>query len=244
MPEVKRILIVGGVAGGASAAARLRRLDEDAEIVIFERGENISFANCGMPYHIGGTIADRKRLLVQTPEAMHKRFRIDVRTRNEVTAIDRLARQVTVRDLATGKQSPERYDALLLSPGAEPVRPPIPGADSKLVFTLRSMADMDAIKHVVDAGKQPASAVVIGGGYIGLEMTEALRQRGIAVSLVELARQVFTPADPEMVAPVHDELRRHGVDLRLGVSVDAIREKDGRLSLSLCDGQVIEVGEE
>ncbi len=241
MPESKRVLIVGGVAGGASTAARLRRLSEDAEIVIFERGENISFANCGMPYHIGGTIADRKRLLVQTPEAMRKRFGIDVRTRSEVTAIDRQGRQVTVRDLATGKETSERYDVLVLSPGAEPIRPPIPGADGKLVFTLRGMADMDAIKQAIDANK-PAHAVVVGGGYIGLEMTEALRQRNIGVTLVELARQVFIPADPEMVAPLHEELRKHGVDLRLGVSVDAIREENGRLAVTLCDGQVIEAG--
>ena len=241
MPEKKRILIVGGVAGGASAAARLRRLDEDCEIVMFERGENISFANCGMPYHIGGTIADRKRLLVQTPEAMRKRYRIDVRTRSEVIAIDRAARQVTVRNLATGQQAVERYDALILSPGAEPVRPPIPGSDSRLVFALRSLSDMDAIQKAIEQGK-PDSAVVVGGGYIGLEMAEALRQRNIGVTMVELARQAFIAADAEMVAPVHEELRRHGVDLRLGTSVTAMREEGGRLALTLCDGQVIRAG--
>ena len=149
MVSKKRVLIVGGVAGGASAAARLRRLDEHAEITLFERGEYISFANCGLPYHIGGVIAERDRLLVQTPEKMHQQYNIDVRTQSEVVGIDPAAKQVSVRDLKTDRQYTESYDALILSPGAEPIRPPIPGADSAKVFTLRNIPDMDAIKKVV-----------------------------------------------------------------------------------------------
>jgi NADPH-dependent 2,4-dienoyl-CoA reductase/sulfur reductase-like enzyme len=206
MAQRKRIVIVGGVAGGASAAARARRLSEDAEIVMFERGPYISFANCGLPYHIGGQIKDRDRLLVQTPEKMNQRFAIDVRTRSEVTGIDREKRQVTVRDLAKGREYQTGYDALILSPGAEPMRPRMPGIDSPRVFTLRSIPDMDAIKAVVD--KEGASrAVVVGGGYIGLEMAEALIERGLAVSLVELEPNVMGSVDPEMAAPLHDELR-------------------------------------
>ena len=241
MPERKRILIVGGVAGGASAATRARRLSEDAEIVLFERGEHVSFANCGMPYHIGGAIRERGRLLVQTPEGLRQRYRLDVRTRTEVVRIDRAARKVLVRNLATGEEAEEPYDALILSPGAAPIRPPIPGADHPLVFTLRTLGDMDRIKHLVDE-KKPAQAVVIGGGYIGLEMTEALRERGVGVALVELANQVFSPADPEMVAPLHQELAAKGVDLRLGASVTAIREEGGGLEVRLSTGEAIACG--
>jgi NADPH-dependent 2,4-dienoyl-CoA reductase/sulfur reductase-like enzyme/peroxiredoxin family protein/rhodanese-related sulfurtransferase/TusA-related sulfurtransferase len=241
MPERKRILIVGGVAGGASAATRARRLSEDAEIVLFERGEHVSFANCGMPYHIGGAIRERGRLLVQTPEGLRQRYRLDVRTRTEVVRIDRAARKVLVRNLATGEETQEPYDALILSPGAAPIRPPIPGADHPLVFTLRTLGDMDRIKRLVDE-KKPAQAVVIGGGYIGLEMTEALRERGVGVALVELASQVFSPADPEMVAPLHQELAAKGVDLRLGASVTAIREEGGGLEVRLSTGEAIACG--
>jgi NADPH-dependent 2,4-dienoyl-CoA reductase/sulfur reductase-like enzyme/peroxiredoxin family protein/rhodanese-related sulfurtransferase/TusA-related sulfurtransferase len=241
MSERKRIVIVGGVAGGASAAARARRLSEDAEIVLFERGPHISFANCGLPYHIGGTIAERDRLLVQTPEAMRKRFRLDVRIRSEVLRIDREARSVTVRNLETGEESTERYDVLILSPGAEPLRPPIPGADSPGVFTLRNLQDMDQINEAVGAA-EPRHAVVVGGGYIGLEMAEALRDRGLAVMLVELEKQVFVAADPEMVAPVHQQLEMHGVDLRLGTSVTAIREEEGQLNVILSTGEAVSTG--
>ena len=226
MIQRKRILIVGGVAGGASAAARARRLSEDAEIVMFERGEHISFANCGLPYYIGGTIDDRDRLLVQTPEGFHRRYRVDVRTRSEVTRIDREAKRVTVRSEATGEESFEPYDALILSPGAAPVRPPILGADSPGVFTLRNLTDTDRIKEAVDR-LGPARAVIVGGGYIGLEMAEALRHRGVGVTLVEMAKQVFIAADPEMVAPIHQQLAFHGVDLRLGTSVTAIKTGTG-----------------
>ncbi|MGE5293482.1 MAG: FAD-dependent oxidoreductase [Solirubrobacterales bacterium] len=238
MAQGKRVVIVGGVAGGASAAAKARRVSEDAEIVLFERGSDISFANCGLPYHVGGIIQDRARLLVQSPEAMRKRFVIDVRTRSEVLRIDRTKKTVLVHDIAKDRQYEQPYDVLILSPGAEPVRPPIPGANDKRVFTLRSLADMDAIKAVVDAGSAKA-AVVVGGGYIGLEMTEVLRHRGLAVSLVELEPQVMGPADPEMAAPLHEHLQLQGVDLCLGMSVTAIQDHDGQLEARLSTGRVI-----
>ena len=240
MVSKKRVLIVGGVAGGASAAARLRRLDETAEIIMFERGEYISFANCGLPYHIGGAIAERDRLLVQTPEKMNQRYNIDVRTQCEVIAIDPAAKQVSVRDLKKDRQYTESYDALILSPGADPVRPPIPGADSSRVFTLRNIPDMDAIKKVVDENKAK-HAVVIGGGYIGLEMAEALIERGVEVSLVELAPQVMGTVDPEMAAPLHQELQLHGVDLRLNDSVTKITETGEDLTVYLSDGHPLTV---
>ncbi len=217
MSEPKRIVIVGGVAGGASAAARARRLSENAEIIIFERGQYVSFANCGLPYHIGGEIEEREQLLVQTPESLHARFRIDVRVRHEVVSVEREQREVIVRNLSSGEEFRQGYDNLILSPGAEPILPPIPGVDSDCVLTLRNMADMDAVNQLL-ADKKPASAVVVGGGYIGLEMVEAFRNRGLAVTLVELADQVMSPADAEMVTPLHQELVLQGVDLRLGTS--------------------------
>jgi len=241
MSERKRIVIVGGVAGGASAAARARRLSEQAEIIMFERGEHVSFANCGLPYHIGGVIAERERLLVETAESLHRRFRIDVRTRHEVTGIDPKSRRVAFRRLDTGEQDSVAYDALILSPGAEPVRPPVPGADSPGVFTLRSLGDMDAIIGAIDE-RRPDHAVVVGGGYIGLEMAEALRGRRLGVTLVELAEQVFIAADPEMVTPIHQQLQAHGVELRLGTSVSGIQPEDGRLGVLLSTGETIRTG--
>jgi NADPH-dependent 2,4-dienoyl-CoA reductase/sulfur reductase-like enzyme/peroxiredoxin family protein/rhodanese-related sulfurtransferase/TusA-related sulfurtransferase len=241
MGQGKRIVIVGGVAGGASAAAKARRVSEDAEIVLFERGGDISFANCGLPYHVGGIIPDRTRLLVQSPQAMRKRFAVDVRTRSEVIRINRQAKTVVVHDRSKDTQYEQPYDALILSPGAEPVRPPIPGADHKRVFTLRSLADMDAIKAVVDAGSLK-SVVVVGAGYIGLEMTEVLVHRGLAVSLVELESQVMGPIDPEMATPLQEHLRMKGVDLCLGSSVTAIEESDGQLEARLSTGRAIPCG--
>jgi len=247
MGHRKRIVIVGGVAGGASAAAKARRMSEDAEIVLLERGNDISFANCGLPYHVGGIIPDRARLLVQSPQAMRQRFAVDVRTHSEVLRINRPQKTVVVHDKAKDRQYEQPYDVLILSPGAEPVRPPIPGADHKRVFTLRSLADMDAIKAVVDAGKgeksSPAlAAVVVGGGYIGLEMTEVLAHRGLAVSLVELEPQVMGPIDPEMATPLHEHLRQQGVDLCLSSSVTAIQEREGQLEVRLSTGRVIPCG--
>ncbi|MBU9888981.1 MAG: DsrE/DsrF/DrsH-like family protein [Candidatus Omnitrophica bacterium] len=236
-----RILIVGGVAGGASAAARARRLSEEAEIVLFERGEHISFANCGLPYYIGGKIADRDRLIVQSPETMRKNFRIDVRTGTEVLKIDRSQKIILTRELSTGTERKEPYDFLILSPGAEPIRPPLPGIDSKKVLTLRNLTDMDAIKNLVDRGR-PERAVVVGGGYIGLEMAEALREKQIPVTLVELTGQVMGPVDPEMAAPLHQELSLHGVDLRLGTSVKSFGEEADRLRVDLSTGESIACG--
>jgi len=271
MGQRKRIVIVGGVAGGASAAAKARRVSEDAEIVLLERGSDISFANCGLPYHVGGIIQDRARLLVQSPQAMRQRFAIDIRTRSEVIRINRQQKNVVVHDRANDKRYEQPYDALILSPGAEPVRPPISGADHKRVFTLRSLADMDAIKAVVDAGQDEEGknvrteedrkalspsdfptfspsglarerAVVVGGGYIGLEMAEVLVHRGLAVSLVELESQVMGPIDPEMATPLHEHLHLKGVDLCLGNSVTAIQERDGQLDVRLSTGRVIPCG--
>jgi NADPH-dependent 2,4-dienoyl-CoA reductase/sulfur reductase-like enzyme/peroxiredoxin family protein/TusA-related sulfurtransferase/rhodanese-related sulfurtransferase len=236
-----RIVIVGGVAGGASAAARARRLSEDAEIILIERGEHISFANCGLPYHIGGTISDRNRLLVQTPETMYQNLRIDVRTKTEVQSIDRENKEVTVRNVETGATQTITYDKLILSPGAEPMKPSIPGSDDSRVLTLRSIADMDAIIRMLDVEK-PMRSVVIGGGYIGLEMTEALRERKIDVTLVELSSQVMGPVDPEMAAPLHQQLALHSVDLRLETSVTNIVPTDNGLKVHLSTGEIVDSG--
>ena len=235
MSSHPRILIVGGVAGGASAAARARRLSEVASIVLFERGPYVSFANCGLPYHIGGVIADRSRLLVQTPESLFARFDIDVRVNTEVVAIDPAAKEVLARNLKTGQETREAYDALVLSPGAEPIRPGIPGADGGQVFTLRNMGDMDAI--LAGLPKDAAGrALVVGAGYIGLELAEQLRHRGLPVTLVEKLAHVMGVADPEMTFPLHEELERQGVDLRLGRSVAAFTREGGELAAILDDG--------
>lgn len=234
----KKIVIVGGVAGGASAAARARRLDEHAEIILLERGPDISFANCGLPYHIGGTIAEREKLLVTTPEAMRAKFNLDIRTRNEVTAIDREAKSVTIKNLETGESYTESYDALILSPGAAPFRPPITGVDHEKVMTLRNLQDMDRIKEALEGNQR---AAVIGGGYIGLEMAEALRERQIETTLIELAPQVMGPADPEMATMLHQELRLFGVNLKLETSVTSFEEAEEGITLVLSDGDRLAV---
>ncbi|MBN1476575.1 FAD-dependent oxidoreductase [Candidatus Sumerlaeota bacterium] len=210
----QRVLIVGGVAGGASCAARARRISEDAEIVVFERGPYASFANCGLPYHVGGVIAERRRLLVTKPELLRDRFRIDLRTRHEVTRINRAERTVEVRDLESGSVITERYDALVLSPGAAPLRPPLPGIDSEGIFSVRNIPDVDAINGWIET-RTAKSAVVVGGGFIGLEMAENLVHRGLSVTLVEMLDQVMPPLDPEMVSEVHTHLRERGVNLCL-----------------------------
>lgn len=199
---------------------------------MFERGDSISFANCGLPYHIGGVIVDRSRLLVQTPQSMHRRYRIDVRTKTEVVRIDRAKKAVAVKNLATGEEYAESYDALILSPGAVPVRPDIPGANLPRVFSLSSMSDMDDIKRVIDTGKS-SRAVVVGAGYIGLEITEALMARNIDVTLVELAPQVMVLLDPEMSTPVKQQLVSHGVDLCLNTSVTSITDTGNSLAIKL-----------
>jgi len=234
-----KIIIIGGVAGGASAAARARRLSESAEIILFERGEYISFANCGLPYHIGGEITDREALLVQTPEKMMRRFNIDVRTHQEVTAIDREKKEVVVKNHLTQREYRESYDKLVLSPGAKPIRPPLPGIDDDRILSLRNIPDMDAIDTLIKE-KNAKHAVVIGGGYIGLEMSEALHHRNLNVSLVELAPQVMGPIDEEMASLLHQELRLNNIDLRLGISVVRFeKENDDSVAVILSNEEKI-----
>lgn len=216
-----KILIVGGVAGGASTAARARRLSEDAEIIMFERGPFISFANCGLPYHISGEIPERDDLLVQTPESFNARFNIDVRINSEVASIDKEAKTVTVKNMLDGSEYTESYDSLLLSPGAGPIVPPIPGIKNPITHSLRNIPDMDQIMRTIEMNR-PTHATVVGGGFIGLEMMEALQHRGINTTLVELADQVMTPVDPEMAGFAHMEIKEQGVDLRLGVALQEV----------------------
>lgn len=230
-----RLLIVGGVAGGASAAARARRLSEQAEIIMFERGPDVSFANCGLPYFIGGEIADRDKLLVTTPERLQSRFRLDVRTRSNVEAIDRVARTIRVKDLVTGREYDESYDKLILATGAAPFRPPLPGMDLPGVFTLRTLQDTDHIKQRVDQGVK--QAVLLGGGFISLELAENLHRRGIATTIVEKNQQILTPFDPEMTTPIVAELARKGVSLLLGQSAEAIEQSATGLVVCLSSGQ-------
>lgn len=221
---MKKIVIVGGVAGGATAAARLRRLSEQDKIVLFEKGEYISFANCGLPYYIGEVIKERSKLLVQTIEGMSKRFRIDIRNLTEIIRINREQKTVTARNLQTGEEYEESYDVLLLSPGSKPITPPIPGIEqAAALFTLRNVPDTDRIKQYVDEAK-PKKAVVIGGGFIGVEMTENLVERGIEVTMVEKGNQVMGPIDYEMAQMVHTEMRKHGVNLIFEDGVDSFQE--------------------
>jgi len=234
-----KTVIIGGVAGGASAAARLRRLDEKAEIILFERGNYISFANCGLPYYVGGVIKKRDKLLLQTPESMKERFNVDVRVNCEVESIDRANKKVTVKDAFTGKHYEESYDKLVLSPGAMPVRPAFPGSDLAGVYTLRNMTDCDMIKEYVNAEK-PGHAVVVGGGFIGVEMVENLVHVQVKVTALELADQVLTPLDFEMACMIHLEMKNHGVDLRLKTGLSAIEKKNGKLVCTLSDGATVE----
>lgn len=220
-----RILIVGGVAGGASAATRARRLNEQAEIIIFEKGDYASFANCGLPYYIGEHIKDRAKLLVAKPKDFEEKFAIDLRLRHEVVRIDRSGKQIEVINHATGERTSEPYDQLVLSPGAEPIVPPWEGADAPNVFTLRDVGDTDRIKAFVDQNK-PKRAVVIGAGFIGIEMVECLTDRGVKVMVAELQPQIMPLLDPEMAAQMASVLREHQVDLHLGVQVDDLR-RDG-----------------
>ncbi|TRM12119.1 CoA-disulfide reductase [Lentibacillus cibarius] len=220
----KKIIIVGGVAGGSTAAARLRRLDEQAEIILLEKGPYISFANCGLPYYIGETIQDRNKLLVQTAEGMSARYNMQVRTSNEVTAIDRSAKSITVTNLETGETYQESYDELILSPGARPVVPPIQGIqEAEELFTLRSVPDTDRIKTYIDE-QHPKHAVVVGGGFIGLEMAENLRERGLDVTIIEMSSQVMGPIDYEMASIIHQHLIDKGIQLILDDGVQAFED--------------------
>ncbi|MFA5238180.1 MAG: CoA-disulfide reductase [Phycisphaerae bacterium] len=244
----RKVLIVGGVAGGASAAARLRRLDEEAEIILFERGNYISFANCGLPYYVGQVIKNRDDLLVQTPEQFKARFNIDVRINNEVTAIDRKRKELNIKDLSSGNVYVEKYDKLILSPGAEPARPPIPGIESPRIFTLRNIPNADAISKFIEERK-PKRAVVVGGGYIGLEMAENLRAQGLLVAVVEMLDQVIPVLDKEMANLLHEHLQGRSVALWLGDAVAGFRESDSKFFVDLksgmklcCDMAVLAIG--
>jgi NADPH-dependent 2,4-dienoyl-CoA reductase/sulfur reductase-like enzyme/rhodanese-related sulfurtransferase len=232
-----KLLIVGGVAGGASAAARARRLSEDAYIVMFERGPDVSFANCGLPYYIGDEITDRDKLLVATPERLHSRLNLDVRVRTQVEAIDRKAKKVRARDLATGREYEERYDKLILAPGAAPLRPPIPGIDLPGVFTLRSLGDTDRIKQAVDRGVR--QAVLLGGGFISLELAENFARRGIATTVVEKNEQVLMSFDREMTTPIAEELASQGVKLVLGQTAEAFESTSDGLLVRLQSGMCL-----
>ncbi|WP_026970264.1 FAD-dependent oxidoreductase [Aliagarivorans marinus] len=236
-----KIVIVGGVAGGASAAARARRLSEDAQIIMFERGEHVSFANCGLPYHIGGDIQDRSKLLLQTPQSFLARFNVDVRVMSEVVAIDRAAKSVTVRNQLDGTQYQESYDVLLLSPGAAPITPPIPGLDNPLTHSLRNIPDMDRIIQSLQS-RQVKHATVVGGGFIGLEMMEAFHQLGIQTTLLELGEQVMAPVDREMAGFAHHTIREQGVDLRLNTALSSVEyvAEQGQLLLSLSSNQQLQ----
>ncbi|MBR3328722.1 MAG: FAD-dependent oxidoreductase [Atopobiaceae bacterium] len=243
-----KIVIVGGVAGGASAATRARRLDEQAQIVLLERGPYVSFANCGLPYYVGNVIKERSKLAVQTPKSLHARFNLDVRVLSEVVSIDAQAHEVTVRNIEDNTTYVEPYDKLLLSPGAAPVVPPLPGADNERVLTVRNIPDVDRMCELLE-GSQAQRCVVIGGGFIGIEMAENLCERGIATSVVEMASHVIKSLDADMAADLHQELRNHGIDLHLGTSVTAICEKDGTLEVATdgpaslpCDFVIMAVG--
>ncbi len=230
-----KLLIVGGVAGGASAAARARRLSEESHIVLFERGPDVSFANCGLPYYVGGQIVEREKLLVTTPERLRSRFNLDVRTRSSVEAIDRNKKTVRVRDLASGREYEEPYDKLILATGAAPFRPAIPGIDLPGVFTLRNLQDTDAIKECVYRGAK--QAVLLGGGFISLELAENFVRRGIATTVVEKNEQILTPFDKEMTTPIVQELADKGVTLLLGQFAVSLEHTADGLVVCLNSGQ-------
>lgn len=240
-----KIVIIGGVAGGASAAARARRLSEDAEIIMFERGEFVSFANCGLPYHISGDIKDRSKLLLQTPESFLNRFNVDVRVMNEVIAINREEKTVTVKNLIDNSQYSESYDSLLLSPGAAPVTSKIPGIDNPLTHTLRNIPDMDKVLNQLNTN-HVQHVTVVGGGFIGLEMMEAFHQRGIQTTLLEQANQVMTSIDREMAGFIHHEITQKGIDLKLNTALENVEyipvntpSSEEQLLLTLSDGSTL-----
>ena len=236
----KRIVVVGGVAGGATCAARLRRLDEEAEILVLDRGLYVSFANCGLPYYVGDVIRDEARLLLASSALFRERFNIEVRTRTDVVAIDRAARTVAMKNLETGEESSERYDVLVLSPGAAPIRPAWPGVDLPGIFTLRNIPDSRAMRDWIEA-RSPKTAVIVGGGFIGLEMAENLAHRGIAVSIVELAQQVMPPLDSELAAYAAKHLEARGVQLVLGDGVAAFEQSSaGALRVRTQSGAALE----
>lgn len=229
-----KVVIVGGVAGGATAAARIRRLDEQAEIVVFERSGFISYANCGLPYYIGDVITDPNALTLQTPESFFARFRVNMKVRHEVTAIHPEQKTVSVKNLETGGEFEESYDKLILSPGAKPTQPHLPGVGLNKLFTLRTVEDTFRIKEYINQNN-PKSAVLAGGGFIGLELAENLRELGMNVTIVQRPKQLMSPFDADMAAFIHNELRRHGVKLVLGHTVEGFEEKDGGVDVLLKD---------
>lgn len=233
-----KIIIVGGVAGGMSAAARLRRLSEEAEIIVLEKGEHISFANCGLPYYIGGVIKDRAALIIQTPDAFQRRFAVEVRVNNEVISLDRTARKVTVRDLAAERTYEESYDKLILAPGAAPVRPPLPGIEHAGIFTLRTLGDTFRIRDFID-NNHPQSALVVGGGPIGLEMAENLTEAGLNVTVAEALPQVMNTADMEIATLIHRTLRERGITLCLADGVESFADQAGKVATLLASGREI-----
>ena len=229
-----KVVIVGGVAGGATAAARIRRLDEQAEIVVFERSGYISYANCGLPYYIGGVIEDPEELTLQTPESFFARFRVNMEVHHEVTAIHPERKTVSVKNLETGEDFEESYDKLLLSPGARPTQPRLPGVGLSKLFTLRTVEDTFRIKSYIDQA-HPKSAVLAGGGFISLELAENLRDLGMDVTIVQRPKQLMKPFDPDMASFIHAEMRRHGVKLALGHTVEGFEERDGGVDVLLKD---------
>ena len=234
-----KVVIVGGVAGGATAAARLRRLNENAEIIMIERSGYVSYANCGLPYYIGGTITDRSKLTLQTPESFRNRFDIDARVRQEVVSIDRTARTVTVRRLDDGTEYVESYDKLILSPGARPVTPELPGIDAERLFALRTVEDTYRIAEFIER-ERPRRAVVVGAGFIGLEMAENLRDRGLDVTVVQRGEHVMPVFDADMATLLHNHLRENGVDLLLKADVTGFSEDAGGITTALADGRSLE----
>ncbi|MBQ7085986.1 MAG: FAD-dependent oxidoreductase, partial [Clostridia bacterium] len=233
-----KVVIVGGVAGGASAAARLRRLDEHAEIIIFERGEYISYANCGLPYYIGGEITNKKSLTLQTPQSFKNRFNIDVRTFNEVIGINREAKTVLVKNVKTGEEFEESYDKLILSPGADPIRPPLPGIDNERIFTLRNIPDTYKIKDFID-NNFPLSAVVVGGGYIGVEMAENLRNAGLMVTIIEMQDHLIAPLDYDMACDVHHYVQKNNMSLMLKTKVEGFEALENSICVNTDKGPVV-----
>lgn len=229
-----KIIIVGGVAGGATAAARIRRLDENAEIIVFERSGYISYANCGLPYYIGDVITEPEALTLQTPESFFTRFRVTMKVRHEVTALHPDRKTVSVKNLETGEEFEESYDKLILSPGAKPTQPRLPGVGLEKLFTLRTVEDTFRIKEYINT-RHPKSAVLAGGGFIGLELAENLRELGMDVTIVQRPKQLMNPFDPDMASFIHSEMRRHGIRLALGHTVEGFEEKDGGVDVLLKD---------
>ncbi len=241
MDKLKKVVIVGGVAGGASCAARLRRQREDLEILLLDRGKYVSFANCGLPYYVGEVITEEKKLLLATPALFRDRFNIQVRVENEVLSIDRSNKKISVKDLATGKTYTESYDALVLSPGAKPIKPPLPGVDLPGIFTLRNIPDSRRIREWIEE-KNVKNALVVGGGFVGLEMAENLVHKGLQVTILEMSAQVMPPLDPEMAEPIQEKLREKGVDLRLNDGAVSFETGPNGLTVMTQSGEKIQAG--